>query len=64
MAKTVFDVLLEKIEEQKLSFMQYLVDGGVKDFAAYKETCGVLRGLASAQRTISDLAKIQEDNDD
>ena len=62
--KTVFDVLIEKLGEQKLSFVQYLVDGGVKDFAGYKETCGVLRGLASAQRTIADLAKIQEDNDD
>jgi len=59
--KTVFDVLNEKLEEAKLDSMQSLVDGGVKDFAQYKETCGYLRGLAAAQREINALAKINEE---
>ena len=62
--KTVYDVLIEKLEEAQASSMQFLVDGAAKDFAGYKETCGYLRGLAAAQRIVQDLAKIQEDNDD
>ena len=34
--KTVYDVLIEKLEEAKTDSMQFLVDGGVKDFAQYK----------------------------
>ena len=62
--KTVYDVLIEKLEEAKTDSMQFLVDGGVKDFAQYKETCGYLRGLVAAQREISALAKINEDWDE
>ena len=62
--KTVYDVLIEKLEEAKTDSMQFLVDGGVKDFAQYKETCGYLRGLAAAQREISAPAKINEDWDE
>lgn len=64
MAKTVFDVLLEKLEEAKTDSMQFLVDGAPKDYAGYRETCGYLRGLAAAGRLILDLAKLQEDEDD
>lgn len=59
--KTVFDVLNEKLEEAKANSMQFLVDGGAKDFAGYRESCGYLRGLAAAQRLIQDLAKINEE---
>lgn len=62
--KTVYDVLIEKLEEVKTDSMQYLVEGGAKDFAQYRENCGYLRGLAAAQREISALAKINEDWDD
>ena len=62
--KTVYDVLIEKLEDAQAASMQFLVDGAAKDFAGYKETCGYLRGLAAAQRIIQDLAKIQEDQDD
>lgn len=60
--KTVYDVLIERLEEAKTDSMQFLVDGGVKDFAQYKETCGYLRGLAAAQREISALAKVNEED--
>ena len=62
--KTVFDVLIEKLEESKLSSMQFLVDGADKDYAGYRETCGYLRGLAAAARLVQDLAKAQEYEDD
>ena len=60
--KTVYDVLIEKLEEMKIDSMQFLVDGGVKDFAHYRDTCGYLRGLAAAQREISALAKTNEED--
>ena len=62
--KTVYDVLIEKLEEAKVSSMQFLVDGAAKDYAGYRETCGYLRGLAAAARLVQDLAKAQEYEDD
>jgi len=65
MAKTVFDVLIEKITDQKKSSEQFLQTAGAKDFAEYKEVCGVLRGLDSALREINDLSRnYMEDADD
>jgi hypothetical protein len=64
MAKTVFDVLEEKykksIEDQKI----FLGGGGAKDYAAYKEVCGVIRGLTLALQDLKDLAQNYMDQDD
>ena len=57
MANTVFGVLIERIEEQKTSAMQFLVEGGPKDFAQYKEVCGLLRGLQISQTQVEDLSR-------
>ena len=63
--KTVYDVLIEKLEEAKTDSMQFLVDGGVKDFAEYKSLCGEIRGLSAAQEEIKDLVrKLKEEDDD
>ena len=64
MAKTVFDVLREKIESDKDSALQFLSSGGAKDFAEYKESCGVIRGLTVTRREIQDLARNYMDADD
>ena len=64
MAKTVFDVLLEKISEDKASAQQHLVGGGAQDFAAYREVVGVIRGLDSCRNHIEDLAKNYLESDD
>jgi len=65
MAKTVFDVLNEKISELKGSSKEFLNSGGAKDFAEYKEVCGVIRGLDAALREINDLSRnYMEDEDD
>jgi hypothetical protein len=37
MAKTVFDVLNEKLTELKASSEDFLKSGGAKDFAEYRE---------------------------
>jgi|TARA_R100001510_G_scaffold57077_1_gene64044 hypothetical protein len=65
MAKTVFDVLNEKLNEDKSSALEFLGQGGVKDFAQYKETTGFIRGLETCMNHISDLSRnYLEDDDD
>ncbi len=64
MAKTVFDVLKDKIEEQCSSAENFLSNAGPKDYAEYKEVCGLLRGLRSAQAIIEDLSRNYMDGDD
>lgn len=64
MAKTVFDVLVQKYEEDVASSTQFLVGGGVKDFAEYKEVVGRIRGLQLAIQTTKDLSRSQMEEDD
>jgi hypothetical protein len=66
MAKTVFDVLIMKHEEDVSSATQFLANGGAKDFAEYREITGRIRGLQLAIQTTKDLSRSQmedEDND-
>ena len=57
MAKTVFDVLNDKLTEQTRSSEEFLVSGSPKDYAGYKEVCGVIQGLNIALREIGDLSR-------
>ena len=65
MAKTVFDVLTDKLTDHKRSSEEFLHSGAAKDFSEYREVCGVLRGLDTALREINDLSRnYMEDADD
>ena len=64
MAKTVFDVLKEKIEADKNAAIQHLAGGGAKDFAMYKEATGLIRGLETCLGHIEDLSRNLEYEDD
>jgi len=64
MAKTVFEVLSEKLQEQVRSCEESLVSGAAKDYAQYREICGVIRGLTTTIREIEDLAKNYSGYDD
>ena len=64
MAKTVFDVLDDKLAELQQSQEEFLAGGRAKDFSEYKESCGVIRGLAAARREIEDLSRNYTDNMD
>jgi len=57
MAKTVFDVLIDKLTEHKRSSEEFLTSGGAKDFAGYREMCGVIRGLDAALREATELSR-------
>jgi hypothetical protein len=64
-AKTVFDVLNEKLDAHKNAIIESLISGGAKDFAEYKAACGIIRGLSLARMEIQDLSRtlMDEDND-
>lgn len=64
MAKTVFDVLDEKLTLAQRDQEEFVTSGGAKTLEAYKEACGVIRGLTQARREIQDLAKNYTGQDD
>jgi hypothetical protein len=64
MENTVLDLLKRKLTEQEESHVQALAGGTVADYAAYRELCGVIRGLQTAQREIADLVRRLKDEDD
>lgn len=64
MAKTIFQVLEENLRDKIARAEDVLVSGGAKDFAEYRETCGLIRGLETALRDVKDLAKNFMENDD
>lgn len=55
MAKTVFQVLKIGLDDQVKLVTESLTSGAAKDYAAYKEMCGVIRGLDFAHQAITDL---------
>ena len=64
MAKTVLDVLKDKIEVDKTSARQFLGNGGAKDFAEYKEVTGMIRGLETCMNYVEDLSRNYMEDDD
>ena len=64
MSNTVMDLLKQKLQEQEDSHVRALVEGAVADYATYRELCGVIRGLQTAQREIADLVRKLNDQDD
>jgi hypothetical protein len=54
-----------KLRTDMNNFTDDLANGQCSDFAQYKELCGVIRGLAYAERHLLDLAEnLKEDNDE
>ena len=65
MAKTVFDVLEDKITAEMQAANELLVSGAANDFAQYRDLCGFIRGLEVALREVNDLSRnYMEDKDD
>jgi hypothetical protein len=65
MAKTVFDVLINKITEDKNSVQEFLSGGGANNYSEYRELTGKIRGYDACINHINDLAKnyMEEDDD-
>lgn len=58
------EALKKKIRADMNNFTDDLANGQCTSFDQYKELCGVIRGLAYAERHLLDLANIMEENDD
>jgi hypothetical protein len=65
MEEQLLELLHNKLDELKQSFIGPLGDGTAKDFGEYQNMSGVIRGLALAQREIADLVRRlkEADND-
>jgi hypothetical protein len=56
--------LMSQIEERRNAIIESLGDGSAKDFGAYQQAVGMVRGLLTAQSLIADLAKRMENLDE
>lgn len=64
MAMNVLETLRDKFRQDMNNFTDDLATGQCVDHASYKELCGVIRGLAYAERHLLDLADNLEKADD
>ena len=59
------ELLDKKLDEEIKLIVDSLSDGVATDYAHYKELCGAIRGLRTAQRELNDLVeKLKEADDD
>jgi hypothetical protein len=62
-AKTVYDVLLDKLAAHAQAVADSVSSGAAKDYAEYRELCGLIRGLETAKREITDLAQMDANDE-
>ena len=64
MGAKVLGLLNSKLEEQKIQISEVLCAGNAKSYEHYKELCGQIRGLMTAQLEMSDLVRNLKDAED
>ena len=64
MVKDFARVLRDKIRTDMNNFADDIATGQCQSFEAYKHLCGVIQGLALAERHLMDLLEKLETNDD
>ena len=55
MSEDVLSLLKKKIREQMNEVADHLAVGYAKDFEEYRKMCGIIEGLAWAEREIIDI---------
>jgi len=60
----LLESLNKKLEEHIKQLVQIVSEGGAKSHDHYKELCGTIRGLQTAQYELADLVRKTKDNDD
>lgn len=60
----LLDHVNKKLIEREKTLVEFVSDGGCKTFDHYKELCGFIRGLKTAQVEITDLVHKLRVNDD
>lgn len=56
--------ILKEITAERQQYERALLDGHAKDFAEYRNTAGVIRGLTQAEYIIKDLVQKLEKLDE
>jgi hypothetical protein len=64
MIKKFADVLRQHIREDMNNYADSLSGGACRSFDEYQKLCGVIQGLAIAERYLLDLAPKAEDDDE
>jgi len=59
--RSMLDHLFNKITEREKEVSLALGDGVAKDFAEYKNLCGVIQGLRRAKMEVQDLVQRYEE---
>jgi len=60
----VFELLMTKVNNRIEDLKDSVSNGSAKDYAEYRELCGVIRGLRSAQVEVQDLASRLKETED
>ena len=60
----LLDILNGKLNEQVQQLVDVVSAGGAKSHEHYKELCGTIRGLQTAQYELADLVRKTKDYDD
>lgn len=60
----ILEHVSKKLREREVEIARVVGDGGCKSFDHYKELCGFIRGLQTAQFEIEDLVRKIKVNDD
>ena len=60
----LLDSLHKKLEEHVKQLIEVVSGGGAKSHDHYKELCGTIRGLQTAQYELADLVRKTKDYDD
>ena len=60
----LLDILNGKLQDQVQQLVEVVSAGGAKSHEHYKELCGTIRGLQTAQMELADLVRKTKDYDD
>ena len=60
----LLESLHKKLEEHVKQLIEVVSGGGAKSHDHYKELCGTIRGLQTAQYELADLVRKTKDYDD
>ena len=62
--KQALDLLIQQIDQKVKQIEDNLGARSAKDYSEYCEHCGVITGLLTARRNITDLTKNMENSDE
>ena len=61
---SMLEVLNKKLDEQVKQLVDVVSGGGAKTYDHYKELCGTIRGLQTAQYELADLVRKTKEYED